>query len=114
MEALPVIIISLIQLAFTPNSIPISQESRAEHEEILSYRIRRLDVGEKNGWSYLTGAMASQAKASKASKDAFAAALKGNPYDIADLAPLAEQASSFRAILKKVLEKPYCKPHGTL
>ncbi|MES2466907.1 MAG: hypothetical protein V4675_06375 [Verrucomicrobiota bacterium] len=107
MVTLPVIVSSLIQLAFGSSSIPISPESRAAHEEQLSFRIRRLDVGEKNGWTYLTGAMALQPKPSTALKAALTAALDGKPYDIADLTKLADQASCSRAILKEAVEKPY-------
>lgn len=107
MVTFPVIVSSLIQLAFGSSSIPISPESRAEHEEILSYRIRRLDVGEKNGWTFLAHAMDSKPEPSTASKAALKAALGGAPYERADLEKLAVLSDPARSILKSTLEKPY-------
>lgn len=107
MEALPALLIALMQLAFGSMHNPIPQNERAEDEEILRYRIRRLDVGEQNGWIFLREAMKSQPVATVTSKAAFSAALNGKPFEMLELRKVADQATSVRGIFKKVQEKPY-------
>lgn len=66
MVTFPVIAAALIRLAFGGPE-PVAPEAWAAQEEVLRYRIRRLDVGDKNGWTFLTDAVAAQPKASAAS-----------------------------------------------
>lgn len=106
MVTLPVIAAAMIRLAFGGPE-PVTPEARAAQEEVMRYRIRRLDVGDKNGWTFLTNAVAAQPKAAPAARDALNAALDGKPWNAADLKPLADQAPACRAIMREAMEKPY-------